>query len=78
MVPRFKIAYSKVSKRFTAKKVKTEKSYNFLRVIIKDSYDRACTKQKDKQKRKRRLFVTPTERPERNNIIEQSTKYSRL
>ena len=78
MIPRFKVAYSKVSKRFVAKRVKTEKSYNFMRQIALKSYYRAVDSEKyDQTKRlarKRALFVAPKERPCNSEVIEENNK----
>ena len=82
LVRKFKIAYAKRTKKFTAFKVKKPKSYNYMRHILKNVYFRAVAKNRcsvdDRIDMKRKLFVTPEERPERAAIIEQSTKYSRL
>lgn len=52
-IPRFKISYSKPSKRFVAKKVKTEKSYHYLRDIASDNYYRSqSTNEEDRARRK--------------------------
>lgn len=76
-IPRFKIAYHRYSKRFVAKKVLTEKSYSFLRNIAVEGYFKALDRQGSKQKGRKRLFITPVDRPDRNETIESSTKYSR-
>ena len=78
-VGRFKIAYHTYSKRFVAKKVRKEKSYDFLRGIAVNCFYSAMDEKRPRVKSNRkRLFVTPAERPPREEIIEQSTKYSRL
>ena len=81
-VPRFKIAFSKPSKRFVAKKVKKAKNYNFLNVIKRDIYYRSFDRRKEEKEvrlaRKRSLFVAPRERPDREVVIEICEKYSRM
>lgn len=78
-IPRFKISYSKPSKRFVAKKVKTEKSYHYLRDIASDIYYRSqSNNEKDRASRKRSICIAPIERPDREEIIELHTKYSRM
>ena len=60
------------TKKFTAKKIKTPKSYTYLADIKKCTYTRASMCEKaDRQwrtKRKLNLFVAPRERPERDEI----------
>jgi len=81
-VKRFAIAYSKASKKFTAKKIKVDKSYKFLKDIAVNSYYRAVDGEKlskeARQSRKRTLFVAPEERPDRDTIIKKSIEYSRF
>ena len=79
--PKFKIAYHRYSKRFVAKKIKVDKSYRFLRDIAVECYFRAVDGDREKKENRlerKRLFVTPSERPSREEIIENSTKYSRI
>lgn len=78
-VPRFKIAWDKHTKKFTASKVKIAKNYSFMKEITDNLYFRAIDREKAERKvRKRKLFVRPSERPEREDIIENSTKFTRL
>ena len=81
-VKRFSIAYSKSTKKFVAKKIKVEKSYDFLKEIGVKSYYRAIDRDKmDKdlrQSRKRSLFVAPCDRPSRDIIIKKLIEYSRF
>ena len=53
-----------------------------MREIAKNSYyrsvDRIPSDKADRESRKRKLFLSPEERPARDVIIEDSTKYSRL
>ena len=79
LVNRFKIAYHTYFKRFVAKKVRKNKSYDFFRDIAINCYYQAMDgKQKKMKSNRKRLFVTPAERPPREEIIEKSTKFSRL
>lgn len=48
-VPKFRIRYSKATKRFTASKVKVEKSYRFMKTILKAAYFRAVDSEKRSQ-----------------------------
>ena len=82
---RYKIAYSKPTKTFTAKKVKTAKSYTYLAGIIGGVLNRVSKQRKiSKSRRNKRsklklqLFVAPRERPEREEIISKAEKFSRL
>lgn len=81
-LPRHRIRWSKATKRFTALKIMVPKSYRFMRDISKASYYRAvdCEKRSTSEasSRKRLGFISPTEKPDRNITIENSTKYSRL
>ena len=81
-IPRWRIMLAKQTKRFTATKVKKDKSFLFMRHIARESYFRAvsCAKGTNQERlnRKRELFVRPTERPDRDLIIENATKYSRI
>lgn len=82
MKPIFRIAYSKPTKRFVAKKEKVAKDYNYLvdilgNIITRVEENRKVTTEK-RSKRKLSLTVAPSEREDREVIIEQSTKYSRL
>ncbi|XP_066918258.1 uncharacterized protein [Clytia hemisphaerica] len=78
LVRRFKIAYHKYSKRFVAKQVKKDKSYDFLRdIAVRCHHTVAAGNRKFTTKRKR-LYVTPAERPAREETIERSTKFSRM
>ena len=77
-VPKFKIAFDKRTKKFTASKVKVDKSYNFLREISENAYFRAVGQEKSQKPRLKRKLVAPSDRPDRDQIIEDSTKYSRL
>ena len=74
--------YSKVTKRFIASKVKVDKSYSFMRNIAEASYFRAVDSNKrtsiERDSRKRELFVAPEEKPDRDETIANSLKYSRL
>ena len=82
MIPKFRIAYSKPTKRFVAKRVKKAKDYSYLKVILNKVIERAGKHNKvsDKKRKKRKLPTTiaPRERPARADTIERCTKYSRL
>ena len=82
IIPRFKIAWDKRTGKFTAAKVKKAKSYAFMKEIAANAYFRAVDRERssvNKRKLKRRQqCVRPMERPERDVIIENSCKYSRL
>ena len=82
---RYKIAYSKPTKTFAAKKVKTAKRYTYLAGIIGGVLNRVSKQRKisksrrnKRSKRKLQLFVAPRERPEREEIISKAEKFSRL
>ena len=75
--PRFKISWHRYSKRFVAKKVKEKKSYQFLRDIALGAYFRAVDHETDGRLARKRVFVTPIERPNREEII-KSNKLSRM
>ena len=81
-MPKFRIRYSKATKRFTASKVKVDKSYDFMKCIIKESYLRALDSEKrtkeEVDSRKRQHFVAPEERPGRHITIEDRVKCSRM
>ena len=62
-IPRFKIAWHRYSKRFVAKAVKNNKSYEFLRKIAVNCYFKALGGEENRpQNSRKRLFVTPAER----------------
>ena len=75
-------AYSKATKRFSAKKILKAKSYEFATRIATKSYMAAIDREKaNKSARKvnrKRLFLGPAERPDTEEVIEKSTKYSRM
>ena len=82
-IPRFRIAYSKPTKRFVAKSVKKPKSYAYLRTILNKVIKRAEDHRKvsDRKRMNRKLplvSIAPQERPIRAETIEKSTKMSRL
>ena len=77
-VPKYKISWHRYSKRFVAKIVKEKKSYFFLRQIALGAYFRAVDRETDGRLTIKRKFVTPEERPTREEIIEKTTKYSRM
>ena len=77
-VPEFKIAYDKRTGRFTAAKVKVSKSYEFMREISENAYFRVVDENKEVRQNLKRKLVTPSERPERDQIISDATKYTRL
>ena len=81
-IPKFKIQYTKCTGRFTAAKTKKEKSYVYMKKIAQNSYFRAVDRERqsaeERISRKRKLFIRPKERPDRDEIIKDSIKYSRL
>lgn len=81
-VPKYRVRYSKATKRFTALKVKVDKSYNFMRRIAEASYFRAVHSERrnktDADSRKRDFCVAAEERPSRVETVENTTKYSRV
>ena len=78
----FSIAYSKASRRFAAKKIRVAKNNDFLKDIAVSSYYRAVDGNKLNKKlrlsRKRSLFIAPTERPDRDEVIRASSEFSRF
>ena len=77
-IPKFQIAFDKRTKKFTARAIKVDKNYKFLRDISENAYFRAVDQEKNQNPRLKRKLIAPTERPSREKIIEDSTKYSRL
>ena len=77
-MPQFKIAFTKRTRRFTASKVRKAKSYKFMKDIASNVYFRAVDRERasieDRATRKRKLFVAPKERPDRDTIIAEATK----
>lgn len=80
--PLFAIAYSKANKRFTAKPVKVEKDNEWIRYILRKIVKRVRESKKvskrNRRKRQCELHVRPSERPSREEIIENSLKYKRI
>ena len=77
--PKFSVSWHRYLKRFVAKKVMKKKSYQFLRNIALDAYYRAIDSDTSSNYIvKKRARVTPCERPPREDIIEKSSKYSRM
>ena len=78
----FSIAYAKGSRRFVAKKIEVAKKYDFLKDVAVSSFYRAVDGNKlskeGRLSRKRSLFIAPTERPARNEIIRASCEFSRF
>ena len=78
-VPRYNIAYSKATNVFSAKKILKTKSYEFANRIATESYKVTIDQEKaSKSVRKvkmKKLFLGPAERPDKEEIIEKSTKY---
>ena len=78
VIPKYGITWHCWSKKFVAKKIKTEKSYQFLRDIALETYYNAINGVKEPLPLQKRKFVTPTERPGRKRIIESTVKRSRM
>ena len=58
--------------------MKTQKSYEFLRLIALGAHYRAVDNDRTGRKVQKRLHVAPTEREDRDVIHERSTKYTRM
>ena len=80
--PLFVLAYSKANKRFTARSVKVEKDYGYIRYIMRKIVKRTRENKKTSKRSlwKRQCFLNarPLEWPPRPEIIENSTKYKRI
>ena len=78
----YKVAYSKVNKRFVAKVVKEEKKLDFIRYIfrkiIKRVQESKPSTRRNGSKLQRSLKRAPEERPSREEVIENFTKYRRI
>ena len=60
-IPRFRLTYLKITKKYTAKTVLAEKDYSYLNPIMENIYNRALENEKatDDKKNKRVLQLTP-------------------
>ena len=80
--PLYSIAWSKPNKRFVAKEIKEEKNYDYLFYILRKIIMRASTKKKvsakKRSKRTSSFKIAPDDRPDRDEIIENSIKYKRI
>jgi len=76
--PKCEIGYHRYADRFVAKKVKNVKKYDFMRDIVVNCYFKAIDNQKGEKVKRKRLFRAPQERPDRDEIIEKSVKFSRF
>ena len=80
--PLFWIAYSKVTKDFTAKEVKEDKNQEYLfyilRKIVKRVKPNKKASKKERSYRKKRGKIAPVERPARESIIRDSQKFKRI
>lgn len=77
--PRFKISWSKVSKRFGAEPVLEKKSYDYLEDMLKAAFHLAASGTKPVARVKDRCgIMAPKERPSRKEIIETREQLSRF
>ena len=77
--PRFKISWSKVTKRFGAEPVLEKKSYKYLEDMIATAFDLATLGNKQSVQAKGRTGVmAPAERPNRKEIISTRQRLSRF
>ena len=77
--PRFKISWSKVSKRFGAEPVLEKKSYEYLEDMLQAAFHLAASGIKPAPKVKDRSSVmAPAERPSRKEIIDTRRRLSRF
>ena len=78
----YKVAYSKVNKRFVAKVVKEDKNFDYIRYIFRKVLKRVQESKRSSRrngtKRQRMLKRAPEERPSREEVIENSEKYRRI
>ena len=72
---KYKIAWRKPTQKLIARKVYTAKRYDYLKVMMSSIYKRI--EQVGKRKSRKR-FMAPSERDDRENIIEKTKKLSRF
>lgn len=75
---RYKIKWSKVTKKFTAQPVLEKKNYDYLNNIMANALANMKSTKKTPTVVKARSCMAPLERENRNVIIERTMKYCRL
>ena len=70
-----KIAWRKPTQKLIARKVYTAKRYDYLKVMMRSIYKRV---EQGGKRKSRKRFMAPSERDDRENIIEKTKKLSRF
>ncbi|XP_044165775.1 uncharacterized protein LOC122949784 [Acropora millepora] len=77
--PRFKISWSKVSKRFEVEPVLEQKNYEYLEDMLQAALQLAASGTKATPRIKNRnSIMTPEQRPSRQEIIDTRKRLSRF